>query len=127
MDKLIFGLKVKTLREHRKLTQSKLAEMINIADNTISNIETGKNHPHINTIIAISEALDVSLNFLVADNNDITKICMDEIEKCMFMFDEDIANHVMEHIEMCLELDEKIKKLKKCENIEFSWFKGKYL
>lgn len=32
MDKLIFGLKVKTLREHRKLTQAKLAEMIDISD-----------------------------------------------------------------------------------------------
>lgn len=30
MDKLIFGLKVKTLREHRNLTQSKLAEMISV-------------------------------------------------------------------------------------------------
>lgn len=55
--------------------------MVNISDNTVSNIERGKNYPHINTIIAISEALNVSLNFLVADNNDITKICMDEFEK----------------------------------------------
>ncbi len=127
MDKNIFGLKVKTLREHRNLTQSKLAEIVDVSDNTVSNIERGKNYPHINTIIAISEALDVSLNFLVADNNDITKICLNEIEKCMFMFDESIATHIMKYIEMCLELDGKIKKLKKCERIEFSWFKTKCL
>ena len=36
MDKLMLGLKVKTLREHKKWTQSKLAEIADISDNTLS-------------------------------------------------------------------------------------------
>lgn len=125
MDKIVFGLKVKTLREYKNLSQSRLAEMINITDAALSNIETGKSYPRSTTLIAISEALDVSLHFLVADDNDISKICLDEIQKCMFMFDKSIANHVMEYIEMCLDLDEEIKDLKGNKKFKFSWFKSR--
>ena len=125
MDKLIFGLKVKTLREHRKLTQSKLAEMINIADNTISNIETGKNYPHINTIIAISKALDVSLVFLLSDEKDATEVCLNEIYRCLFIMDNSISEHLKDYIQLCLKIDNELKELKKSRKMEFSWFKDK--
>lgn len=39
MDKIMFGLKVKTLREHKSMLQSQLVEMVDIADNTMSNVE----------------------------------------------------------------------------------------
>ena len=122
---MIFGLKVKTLREYKNLSQSKLAEMINITDAALSNIETGKSYPRSTTLIAISEALDISLHFLVSDDDDISKICLNEIQKCMFMFDESIAVHVMKYIEMCLDLDEEIKELKRNKKLKFSWFKSK--
>ena len=125
MNKLIFGLKVKTLREHRKLTQAKLAEMINIADNTISNIETGKNYPHINTIIAISKALDVSLVFLLSDEKDATKVCLNEIYRCLFIMDNSISEHLKDYIQLCLKIDNELKELKKSRKMEFSWFKDK--
>lgn len=125
MDKMIFGLKVKTLREYKNLSQSKLAEMINITDAALSNIETGKSYPRSTTLIAISEALDISLHFLVSDDDDISKICLNEIQKCMFMFDESIAVHVMKYIEMCLDLDGKIKDLKRNKKLKFSWLKSK--
>ena len=125
MDKLIFGLKVKTLREHRNLTQSKLAEMISITDAALSNIETGKSYPRITTLIAISDVLNVSIPFLIDEDDDVAKICLNEIEKCMFMFDKSIANHVMEYLEMCLDLDGKIKDLKRNKKLKFSWLKSK--
>lgn len=121
---MVFGLKVKTLREYKNLSQSRLAEMINITDAALSNIETGKSYPRSTTLIAISEALDVSLHFLVADDNDISKICLGEIQKCMFMFDKSIANHVMEYIEMCIDLDNEISGLKRNKKIKFSWYKS---
>jgi len=125
MDKMILGLKVKTLREHRNLTQSKLAEMISITDAALSNIETGKSYPRITTLIAISDVLNVSIPFLIDENDDVAKICLNEIEKCMFIFDKSIANHVMEYIEMCLDLDKEIKEVKRNKKIKFSWFKTK--
>ena len=94
MDKILFGLKVKTIREYRKLSQAQLAEMVDIADNSISNLETGKNYPHINTIIAISQALDVSLEFLISDDKDAKSICLDEIYRCLFIMDESISVHL---------------------------------
>ena len=123
MDKLMFGLKVKTLREHKKWSQSKLAEKINITDAALSNIETGKSYPRSTTLIAISDALNVSIPFLIDEGDDIIKICMNEIEKCMFMFDKSIANHVMEYIEMCIDLDNEISRLKRNKKIKFSWYK----
>ncbi len=124
MDKMIFGLKVKTLREYKNLSQSRLAEMINITDAALSNIETGKSYPRSTTLIAISEALDISLHFLVSDDDDISKICLNEIQKCMFMFDESIAVHVMKYIEMCIDLDNEISRLKRNKKIKFSWYKS---
>jgi len=125
MDKMILGLKVKTLREHRNLTQSKLAEMISITDAALSNIETGKSYPRITTLIAISDVLNVSIPFLIDENEDAAKICLNEIEKCMFIFDKSIAIHVMEYIEMCIDLDEELKMLKKRKKLAFSWYKDK--
>jgi len=71
MDKNIFGIKVKCIREHRKLSQSKLAEIINITDAALSNLETGKSYPHINTLLSICDALDVSVVFLLSDEKDV--------------------------------------------------------
>ena len=39
MDKRMFGLKIKTLRERKKISQSSLAEMVDVSENTLSNIE----------------------------------------------------------------------------------------
>ena len=125
MDKILFGLKIKTIREHRKLSQSKLAEIVDISDNTLSNIETGKNYPHINTIIAISEALDVSLVFLLSDDKDATKICLNEIYRCLFIMDNSISEHLKEYIQLCLKLDVEMKELKDTKEIVFDWFKPK--
>ena len=113
MDKIMFGLKVKTLREHRSLSQSKLAELIDISDNTLSNIETGRYYPRMDTLIAMGEALNVSLHFLVADDSDAVKLCLDEIHKCMFIFSDDISEHIMEYFKLCLKLDANMKKAKK--------------
>ena len=125
MDKILFGLKVKTIREYRKLSQSQLAEMVDIADNTISNIETGKNYTHINTIIAISQALDVSLGFLLSDDKDATKICLNEIYRCLFIMDNSISDHLKEYIKLCLKLDIEMKELKDTKEMVFDWFKPK--
>lgn len=123
MDKRMFGLKVKTLREHKNLSQSKFAEMIDISDTALSNIETGKCFPRMNTLIAMSEALNVSIHFLIADDSDAVKICLEEIDKCMFIFNEDISEHIMEYFNLCLKLDSQMKNAKKEKDIVFDWFK----
>lgn len=53
------GQKIKKLRKSRSLTQEKLAEIINIEVPSLSNIETGKFAPSVDTLQKICEALNV--------------------------------------------------------------------
>ena len=125
MDKALIGLKVKTIREHRKISQAKLAEKVNISDNTLSNIETGKYYPRVETLISLSNALDVSLVFLISDCNCPTKICVDEIRKCLFILDDAVSKHLMEYLHLVLKFDTYVKSLKKESDITFDWFMTK--
>lgn len=125
MDKALIGLKVKTIREYRKISQAKLAEIINISDNTLSNIETGKYYPRVETLIALSNALNVSLVFLISDCTCPTKICVDEISKCLFILDDAVSKHLMEYLHLVLKLDTHVKSLKKESDISFDWFMTK--
>jgi len=125
MDKNIFGIKVKCLREHRKITQSKLAEIINITDAALSNLETGKSYPHINTLLSICDALDVSIVFLLSEDKEARKVCLEEIYRCLFVLDEDLSKHLKDYIELSLDLDDKLKELKHSKDLVFEWIKPK--
>lgn len=53
---------VKKLRKQRKLSQEKLARLANVSNNTIVNIEAGKQkNPTIKTLKKISDALGVAI------------------------------------------------------------------
>ncbi len=53
--------RIKALRLAKCLTQKQLAELSDIAQNYISEIETGKWSPSINTLLAIAIGLDVDV------------------------------------------------------------------
>ena len=119
----MLGLKVKTIREHKKMSQSKLAEIVGMSDTGISNIETGKYFPRLDSIISISNALDTSVSFLISDVEDINKMCLDEICKYLLILDERIADHVVNYIEMCSGLCDKLNDAKDYKRMNFSWYK----
>ncbi|MEG0570963.1 MAG: helix-turn-helix transcriptional regulator [Oscillospiraceae bacterium] len=54
------GNRIRKYREDRGLSQMKLAQMINVSNNRISNWEQGINRPDADIIAAICKALDVS-------------------------------------------------------------------
>ena len=58
--KKLLGKRIKEIRLKRKLTQEKLAEMVDIGTPNISYIETGKFAPAIDTLQKIADALNVS-------------------------------------------------------------------
>lgn len=60
-----FGQMLRTLREARDLSQEDLAEVIDRAVSSVSNLETGKSLPKLETLIRLSEKLDVPLRELV--------------------------------------------------------------
>ncbi len=58
--------KVKQLREKLGLSQEKLARLADISNNTIINIEAGKqDNPTIDTLKKVAKALNVSVEELI--------------------------------------------------------------
>lgn len=59
--------KIKRLREKLGLSQEKLARLSDVSNNTIINIEAGKQqNPTVETIKKISKALNVSVEELIS-------------------------------------------------------------
>lgn len=61
MNNYVTGFVIKKLREKHGLTQSGLAEKINVSDKTVSKWETGKGLPDIALIEPLAAALGVSV------------------------------------------------------------------
>lgn len=57
-DKLILKNHLREVRAERKLSQSKLAEMVGVSRNTISSIETGQFNPTAKLALVLCIALD---------------------------------------------------------------------
>lgn len=63
----MIGDKIKMLRRKRKLTQSQLANELNVTAQAVSKWEKGLSYPDIETIIKISELFGVTTDYLLKD------------------------------------------------------------
>lgn len=63
-------LRLKELREEKKLQQKDLAEKMNRTIACISSWETGKTEPSIDDLIALSTILDVTIDYLVSKTDE---------------------------------------------------------
>ena len=61
-NKKKLGKKIKELRKKKGLTQEKLAELVDLEQNSISVIESGRNFPTLATLEKIANKLDADLN-----------------------------------------------------------------
>ena len=59
------GKTIKKIREEKNMTQEQLAEKLNVTRQAISNWENNKTQPDIDTIIKISEVLEVSVEEII--------------------------------------------------------------
>lgn len=66
------GFRIQALRTEKKMTQAELAEIIDTNQKHLSRIEGGYHRSTLDTMVAIAKALDVSVDYLVADFNDST-------------------------------------------------------
>jgi len=64
---------IKELRQHNGLSQEALAERIYVTRQTVSNWETGRNYPDIQSLLLLSVLFDVSLDELVKGDIDMMK------------------------------------------------------
>jgi transcriptional regulator with XRE-family HTH domain/Zn-dependent peptidase ImmA (M78 family) len=66
--KLVFGLKVRTLRQAKGLSYQQLASETGIAVSYLHDIENGKKYPKANKILALAKVLEVDYDYLVSLN-----------------------------------------------------------
>lgn len=59
-----FGLRVRSLRVARELTQEELAEKAKLSPEYVSQIERGKASPSFETVALVASALEVKLHSL---------------------------------------------------------------
>jgi XRE family transcriptional regulator, fatty acid utilization regulator len=64
--RLIFGLKVKALRQEKGLSYQQLAEKTGMSLSYVHDIETGKKFPKADKILALAKALGVDYDYLVS-------------------------------------------------------------
>lgn len=61
-DRKLLGRKIQEIRKKRGFTQEKLAELVNMEQNSISIIESGRNFPTLANLEKIAAALNVRLS-----------------------------------------------------------------
>jgi transcriptional regulator with XRE-family HTH domain len=59
------GRQIKALRTAKGMTQDDLAQLLFVSRQTISNYETGKSNPDIDTLVRLAQALDTDPNALI--------------------------------------------------------------
>ena len=81
------------MKHHRKrlgLSQAKLAELVNVSDNHIALIETGKRFPSLNMLVSLAQALEIDVLELfsvepikLSANKNIKTAIMADIEQIL--------------------------------------------
>ena len=61
----LFVERLKELRKTERISQQKLARILNVSPNCISSWERGKGEPNLDIIIAIAKYFDVTCGYLI--------------------------------------------------------------
>jgi transcriptional regulator with XRE-family HTH domain len=67
----VFGLRLKSLRLDKGLTQKQLADKLGIVKASVSSYEQNSTYPSIEIFIKLCRTFDVSADFLLGLSNDI--------------------------------------------------------
>jgi len=68
MNQYVTGAVIKKLREKYHLTQTELAERLNVSDKTVSKWETAKGYPDISLLEPIAKVFGISVTELISGN-----------------------------------------------------------
>jgi transcriptional regulator with XRE-family HTH domain len=66
-ETVTFSMRLKELREERKLAQPELAKILNISKQTISNYENNHRQPNIEILLEMAKCFNVSVDYLVGN------------------------------------------------------------
>lgn len=79
MDKKEIGIRVKICRKSKKLTQEALAEQINVSPHYIYEIERGSKTMSLPILIQLSQALNISTDYLLFGQQQESSLPADEL------------------------------------------------
>lgn len=77
IDYAKLGLRIKELRQSRGLTQEKLAEAVCCNTSHVSNIENAHTKVSLNVLLAITNTLNTSIDYLLSDQYKNTSLALD--------------------------------------------------
>ncbi len=85
LDFKVIGARIQKCRTEKKMTQAELAEKVDTNQKHLSRIEGGYHRSTLDAIVAIARALDVSVDYLIADysdarDNSTLQVILDEIK-----------------------------------------------
>ncbi|NLL92294.1 MAG: helix-turn-helix domain-containing protein [Ruminococcaceae bacterium] len=94
-------MKLKDIREKRRITQTELADYLGVKRNTISRYETGDREPNNETLVRIAEYFDVSVDYLLG-KTDITAPPSANIDDillhALFDGDKEVTEEMMDEV-----------------------------
>lgn len=68
LNNLVLGDTIRKVRKERRISQSRLAEMIDKSPTFVSRLERGEKGPSLDTLVLIADCLGVSLDTLLDKN-----------------------------------------------------------
>ena len=69
----MFTQKLKELRRNRRLSQGELSKVFNVAQQTVGKWESGLAYPNIDTLKQVAKYFNVSIDYLLDNENENTK------------------------------------------------------
>ncbi|HIY57921.1 MAG TPA: helix-turn-helix domain-containing protein [Candidatus Tetragenococcus pullicola] len=75
------GERIKKFRNEKKITQQELSEQLHVSRSAISNWEIGRNYPDLDSVILLSDILEISLDKLLREDEIMVKEVSEEQRK----------------------------------------------
>ncbi len=95
------GIKIKEVRQNRGLTQDSLAELVGCNTSHISNIENNHTKVSLNVLLAIANALDTSIDYLLSEQYENSALALDnEILRALTNCDNQKKEKILRIIEI---------------------------
>ena len=76
-----FGQRLARIRKKKGLTQEDIASKVTISPQAVSKWENDISSPDINTLLTLSELLDVSLDELLSTEDDVDTIVKEQVKE----------------------------------------------
>ena len=101
IDYAKLGLKIKEIRISKGLTQDTLAEMVSCNTSHISNVENNHTKVSLNVLLAIANALNTSIDYLLSDQYENSSLALDnEILRAIKDYDTKKKEKILKIIEI---------------------------